>query len=171
MAGDAARIVDKTPDNLFHLGAIAEMFPRARVIVCRRDPRDVALSCHFQGFAMPMPWANDLSDCVIRIQETERLLTHWRRTLPLPMLDLHYEKMVADPEATCRGLLDFLGLPWDPACLDFHTRPGVVTSASLWQVRRPVHSGSVGRWWHYRHHLGPLLTAFGHERAPRMAGP
>jgi len=170
MAGSAARIVDKTPDNLFHLGAAARLFPRARVIVCRRDPRDVCLSCHFQGFALPMPYATDLADCAERVRQSDRMLAHWRDVLPLRMLDLRYEAMVREPEATARSMVAFLDLPWDPACLAFHTRPGVVTSASVWQVRRPIQSGSAGRWRRYRRHLGPLLAAFGQGPVARGDG-
>jgi hypothetical protein len=161
MAGDAERVVDKTPDNLFHLGVIAALFPQAHIIVCRRDPRDVCLSCHFQGFTLPMPYSTDLADCAFRFQETQRLLRHWRDTLALPMLEVDYEALVADPEPGIRRLLDHVGLPWDPACLSFHDHGGTVTSSSLWQVRRPVYAGSAGRWRHYARHLTPLLAAFG----------
>lgn len=167
MAGTAERVVDKTPDNLFHLGAIACLFPRARIIICRRDPRDVCLSCHFQGFALPMPYTTDLGDCALRVREADRMLTHWKTELPLPMLEVDYEAVVANPERACRRILAFLGLPWDAACLGFHADPGIVTSASVWQVRRPVYGGSAGRWRRYQRHLGPLLAAFGRDRSVR----
>jgi tetratricopeptide (TPR) repeat protein len=169
MAGSAARVVDKTPDNAFHLGAVACLLPRARIIICRRDPRDVCLSCHFQGFALPMPYTSDLGDCALRVQETNRMLSHWRAVLTQPMLEIEYESLVADPEREGRRMLDFLGLPWDPACLSFHQGPGAVTTASVWQVRRPVYGDSAGRWRRYARHLGPLLAAFGRDR-PRRTG-
>lgn len=167
MGGSAQRVVDKTPDNLFHLGAIACLFPRARIIVCRRDPRDICLSCHFQGFALPMPYTTDLGDCALRVQEADRMLAHWKDVLPLPMLEVDYEAVVADPEREGKRMLAFLGLPWDAACLGFHSDPGIVTSASVWQVRRPVYGGSSGRWRRYERHLGPLLAAFGRDRSAR----
>lgn len=166
MAPGAARIIDKTPDNLFHLAEAACLFPGARVILCRRDPRDVCLSCHFQGFALPMPYANDLADCAFRVREAERMAAHWRAVLPLPMLELRYETLVAEPEATIRAMLSFLDMPWDPACLRFHASGGAVTSASVWQVRRPLHAGAVGRWRAYRDHIAPLLAAFGDADQP-----
>lgn len=166
VAPGAERVVDKTPDNLFHLGAITRLFPNARIILCRRDPRDVCLSCHFQGFAMPMPYANDLGDCVIRLREADRMIRHWRAVLPRPMLEIQYESLATDPEATAKAMLAFLDLPWDPSCLSFHEHPGVVTSASVWQVRRPVHRASIHRWRHYARHLGPVLAAFGRGEAP-----
>ena len=162
-AGDAARIVDKTPDNVFHLGAVGTLFQRARVIICRRDPRDICLSCYFQDFEYPMPYANDLADCATRVTETNRLLAHWLKVLPMRILEVRYETLVANPEPEARRLIAFLGLDWDPACLDFHRMPGVVTSASVWQVRRPVYTSSAGRWRHYERHIEPLLRVFGRD--------
>jgi len=163
MGGSASRVVDKTPDNLFHLGPIAALFSGARVIVCRRDPRDIALSCYFQSFAEPMPYANDLAACAARIQEVDRMLAHWQSVLPLRMLEVRYESLVADLEGESRRLIGFLGLEWDPRCLDFHRTQRVVQSASLWQVRQPIYERSVGRWRHYARHLGPLLEVFGRD--------
>lgn len=163
MGGGAARVIDKTLDNLFHLGMIAVLFPRARVIVCRRDPRDVALSCYFQSFAEPIPFAYDLADCATRIREVDRMLAHWQTALPLPMHTLQYERLVAEPEKETRRLIAFLGLEWDSRCLGFHRTQRPVRSASLWQVRRPLYGGSVGRWRHYASHIAPLLDAFGRD--------
>jgi tetratricopeptide (TPR) repeat protein len=161
--GNALRIVDKTPDNLFHLGLIGVLFPGARVIFCWRDPRDIALSCYFQTFADPMPYANDLAACADRIKQTDRLTDHWLDVLPLQVLTVDYEAVVAQPEAETRRMMAFLGLDWEAGCLDFHRTRRTVESASLWQVRRPLFSGSVGRWRRYERHLEPLLRVFGSE--------
>ena len=74
-----------------------------------------------------------------------------------PTLEVRYEDLVGDPEAESRRLIAFLGLAWDPACLAFHETERPVLTASLWQVRQPLYGSSVGRWRHYRKHLGPLL--------------
>lgn len=161
--GAVRRVVDKTPDNLWHLAAIARLFPNARVIVCRRDPRDTCLSCLFQNFELPMPYSNDLMHCARRVQEVDRMLEHWRSVLPIPMLDVHYEALVSDPEAEVRRLIAFVGLDWEPACLKFQRSGGAVTSASLWQVRRPLYTNSIGRWQHYERHIAPLLGLFGRD--------
>lgn len=163
LAPGAARVVDKTPDNVFHLGLIAVLFPAARIVLCRRDPRDICLSCFCQGFAEPIAYATDLADCAQRLQEVDRLVAHWQAVLPLPIHTVQYEALVANLEAEAGRLVGFLGLDWDPACLAFHRQGHEVRSASLWQVRQPVHTGSVGRWRHYRTHLGPLLDAFGRD--------
>ena len=157
LAGGASRVVDKMPDNIIWLGAIAVLFPNARIVLCRRDLRDVCLSCFFQSFSEGLPWSNNLADCANRALEIEQLVTHWRAVLPLPLMELQYETLVADLEGESRRLIEFIGLPWDPACLAFHKTERQVMTASLWQVRQPLYSSSVGRWRHYRRHLAPLF--------------
>ena len=158
MGGDAIRVVDKMPDNILCLGQIAVLFPRARIIVCRRDLRDVGLSCFLQNFQdNTLMWADDLADIGFRAAQTERLMAHWRKVLPVSMLEIQYETLVANLERESRRLIDFLGLDWDPACLAFHETERTVLTASHWQVRQPLYDSSVGRWRHYRDHLGPLL--------------
>jgi hypothetical protein len=73
------------------------------------------------------------------------------------MLEVPYEEVVADLEGQSRRLIDFLELPWDPACLEFHRTQRSVLTASAWQVRQPLYTRSVGRWRHYERHLGALL--------------
>ncbi len=159
LGNGAARVIDKLPDNIFMLGVIATLYPSARVIFCRRDPRDVGLSCYFQKFsAGSLTFSYDLADCGRRIRETERLAAHWRRVLPLRCMDIHYEALVADLEGETRRLVEFLGLGWEPGCLDFHRTARVVQTASSWQVRQPLYHRSVGRWRNYKRHLRPLLA-------------
>jgi hypothetical protein len=145
------------PDNVFTLWLIAALFPSARVILCQRDLRDTGLSCYFHRFTDGHPFAYDLADCGRRAIEVDRIATHWLRVLPLEMLVLEYEELIADPEGESRRLIEFLGLDWEPACLDFHKTERPVFTASSWQVRQPLFTRSVGRWRHYERHLGPLL--------------
>jgi tetratricopeptide (TPR) repeat protein len=151
------RVIDKIPDNCRLLGQIAILFPRARIIVCRRDLRDVCLSCYFQHFADGQAWTTDLAEMAERARQIDRLLAHWLAVLPIPVLEVQYEDVVANLEAESRRLIAFLGLEWDPACLAFHETERPVLTASVWQVRQPLYSSSMGRWQHYRAHLGPLL--------------
>jgi hypothetical protein len=158
LGGGADRVIDKLPDNIFMLGVIATLYPAARIIFCRRDPRDIGVSCFFQNFSAGLlTFSYDLADCGRRIRETERLAAHWHRVLPLRCLDIQYESLVADLEGESRRLVDFLGLAWEPACLDFHSTIRIVQTASSWQVRQPLYHRSVGRWRHYERHLGRLL--------------
>jgi hypothetical protein len=147
------------------------MFPQARVIICRRDPRDIALSCYFQRFRDdPLVWTDDLADCGFRLREVDRLIDHWRSVLPLPILEVSYESLVGNLEAECRRMIAFAGLPWDPDCLSFHKTERVVATASHWQVRQPLYDASAGRWRHYEAHLGALLTELGANRPHHRAG-
>jgi tetratricopeptide (TPR) repeat protein len=151
-------VVDKTPTNFLHLGMIARLLPGARIIHIRRDLRDVGLSCFTQNFVQPHAWACDLDHIAHYASEYTRLMAHFRTELPPMMLEVDYERLVAEPEIESRIILEFLGLPWDPACLSFHASKGVVRSASKWQVRKPLYASSVGRWKAYQQFLGPLLA-------------
>jgi tetratricopeptide (TPR) repeat protein len=157
LGGAADRVINKLPDNILLLGLIAVLFPQARIILCRRDLRDVCLSCYCEHFGDRMFWTYDLADLAARAQQVERIARHWLDNLPLRMLEIEYEKLVADLEGESRRLIAFLGLEWDPACLAFHKSQRVVLTASNWQVRQPIYTGSIGRWRRYEAHLGPLL--------------
>src|SRR5947207_13358790 len=124
-------------DAVFILGVVATFFPGARIICCRRDPRDIVLSCFFQKFNEGNLFAYDLADCGRRYLETERLIAHWRRVLPLRMLDMQYEKLVADLEGESRRLIAFLGLEWESACLEFHRNTPAVKTLNAWQGHAP----------------------------------
>ena len=156
---EAARVVDKMPDNIRMLGLIALLWPGARVIVCGRDPRDIAVSCWQAGFKTN-PWSNVWEHIAQRFADHERIVEHWRQTRPLEWLDIRYEELVADPERHTRRLFDYVDLEWEPACLEFHLTKRVVRTLSLVQVRQPIHSHSVGRWKNYEPSLEPLFIAF-----------
>lgn len=154
----AARVVDKMPTNFLFLGWIHAALPNARIIHMRRDPLDTCLSIYFQHLEAANTYANDLGDLAHYFGEYRRLMAHWREVLPPDaMLDVPYERLVGDPEAWTRKMLDFVELPWDPACLEFHRTARPVVTASKWQVRQAIATSSVGRWRRYREHLGPLL--------------
>ena len=159
----AARVIDKTPANLMRLGLIGALYPHARVIWCRRDPRDVVVSNHLTYFAQGNLSSTDLADCAFLTRGMDRLGAIWRRDLTLPILEVVYEDLVADPETQARRLIDFLGLDWEPACLDFQTTKRAVTTPSSWQVRQPLYSSAIGRWRRYENHLGPMFAALAEE--------
>jgi hypothetical protein len=161
LGGSALRVIDKMPENVERLGLIATLFPSARVILCRRDPRDTCLSCFFQRFSAGNLFSFDLVQCGRHHVHTDRLIAHWLKVLPLRMLEVQYEDLVADLEGQSRRIISFLGLPWNAACLDFHRTERTVQTASDWQVRQPIYTRSVGRWRNYERHLGPLFEALG----------
>lgn len=149
LAPHARRLVDKQPYNFLHVGLIAALFADARVVWCRRDPRDIALSIWSESFSPLSDFATDLADILFVVGEQERLMRHWQQVAPVPILSFTYEDVVEAPEAHFRALVDFAGLDWDPACLDFHASGRSVQTISRWQVRQPVHARSVGRWKRY----------------------
>lgn len=166
--GRADRVVDKMPDNYQNLGWLATIFPKARYIHCRRDVRDVALSCWTTNFSR-IRWANDLEYLAQRILDYLRLMAHWRSVLPAPILEIDYEELVADQEGQSRRLIDWLGLEWDAACLEFHKTGRLVRTASVAQVRQPMYSRSVQRWKHYEKALEPLLRILSEAEKNRRA--
>ena len=159
LAPQATHISDKMMSNFAHIGMIRLMFPNAKIIHAMRDPMDSCFSCYATLFAKNnLDFTYDLGSLGRYYQRYIELMQHWQQVLPAgSILELRYEDMVADTEGQARRLLDYLGLPWDPACLNFHENKRVVRTASAAQVRRPVYQSSVARWKHFESHLGPLL--------------
>src|SRR3546814_20727417 len=136
-AADVLRLVDKTPLNYFNLGLVALLFPQARVVWCRRDPRDIAISIYSESFALNSRFATALDAIAHSIALQTRLMRHWQSVLPLPLHELRYESLVASPETEARRLIGFLALSWEPASLEFHrTNPALQPPRPL-QVPEP----------------------------------
>lgn len=155
-------VVDKLPLNFFFLGYIAKLIPRARILLLRRNPMDVGLSNFRQLFALEFSYYNynyDLSDTGRYVAGFEKLITHWERVLGPRLHSVRYESLVADPEPVIRGALDYLALPWEDACLEFHRGGGAVATPSAAQVRQPLYGSAVGRWQRYGASLQPLQDA------------
>jgi len=158
-SADALRVVDKMPTNFMFLGLIHAALPNARIIHMRRNPIDTCLSIYFQDLSAILSCANDLGDLAHYYAEYVRVMQHWHSILPAgAILDVPYEGLVDDQEAWSRKMLEFVGLPWDPKCLDFHQSSRSVVTASKWQVRQKISQSSVERWRNYAKHVGPLLT-------------
>jgi len=157
---DALRVTDKTPVNYLFLGFVQNLFPNARVIHCVRHPLDTCLSNYFQNFAgLGIPFSYDLGDLAVYYNDYLKVMEHWRTHASIRMLDVVYEELVTDQERVCREMVDFLGLDWDPACLQFHQSERVVATASHAQVRRPMYRSSIGRFRHYEPWIGSLIEA------------
>ncbi|PPJ43359.1 MULTISPECIES: tetratricopeptide repeat-containing sulfotransferase family protein [unclassified Pseudoxanthomonas] len=165
----ALRLVDKLPLNFHELGLISLLFPNARIVWCRRDPRDIAVSVYSENFALEERLANDLGAIGHYINFQTRLMRHWQNSVPLPILELTYEDLARDPEPWARTIIDFAGLPWDPACLEFHQNERGVQTPSRWQVKQPIYTRSIGRWRHYEAYLGPLLDVLEPDTYPAMS--
>lgn len=151
--------LDKNPLNFRYLDLIATMFPDAKIIHCRRGKRDTALSLWMQRFAhADLGFSYDFSDIAAFMDGHDRLVEHWRQTLPLAWFDLEYEALAANPEETLRSVRRFLGMPDCYAIAE--TSRLAVTTASVWQVRQPLYTSSIGRWHAYVAHLPELERMF-----------
>ena len=157
-SADAARVVDKMPDNFLWLGLIHTVFPQAGIIHTQRNPVDTCLSIYFQNFVSGHSYGTDLEDLAFYYREYDRLMRHWRTVLPADrFLEVPYEALVDDQAGWSRRIIEFTGLGWDERCLDFHKTERKVGTASNWQARQKIYRTSKARWRHYEKHLGPLL--------------
>ena len=149
----AKRVVDKMPENFLFLGLIRLLFPNAKIIHAIRNPLDTCLSCYFQDFKL-VHWSFSLDDIAQRYSSYRDFMFYWKSVFPEnSILDVHYENVVESPENESRRIIDFLDLPWDDACLDFHKTERAVRTASMWQVRQPIYQTSKMRARHYAKHL------------------
>ena len=172
LAPGKLRVVDKMPHNFRNIGEIAILFPRARIIHCTRHPADTFLSAfqkqmnagHAYSYS-PATYAGHYADYL-------RLMRHWHEVLPGRIFTLKYEELTADPRAVVGRLLDFLGLDWEEACLNFHQTASAIRTYSRVQVRQAINANSVGRWRNYTRQLEPLLERLAGESplSPSPAG-
>ena len=153
-ASNALRVTDKMPSNYLYLGLIQALFGNARVVHCRRNAADNALSCFCQDFsALGLAWSSDMEDIAAYYRGYRQLMSHWQTVLNISILEIDYERLVKNPQAETKRLLAFAGLPWDPACLDPGEDNRVVATASNKQVRQEIYQTSVGRADNYRAYL------------------
>lgn len=158
---EARRVVDKLPHNFTNLGVVALLWPKARIVHCRRNPVDTCLSCFQNPLNDSHAYSRDLTCLGQYYREYVRLMAHWKRLMPQQIYELNYETFTADFETEARKLIDFVGLPWDEACLNFHEAGSTVKTLSRRQVRNPIYKSSVERWRRYERELHPLVSSLG----------
>lgn len=151
-------VSDKMPSNYLYAGLIALALPRARLLVMRRHPLDCLLSNYTQHFGRNQPISADLDHLAQAYEVFDDMACFWQGALPGRVREMSYEALVQDPETQMRPVMDWLGLDWDPAMLDFATAARPVVTASQAQVRAPLNTGGIGRWQRYAHHLRPLAA-------------
>ncbi len=142
-------VTDKRPDNFWHVGLIKRLFPNARIINTVRHPLDNLISVWSLYLDVTLNYSFSIEDIAGHIIAERRMMDHWNRLYPGDILTVQYEALVASPEAQVRRLLDFLGLAYEPGCLDFHKTAAPIRTASVWQVREPLNDRSIGRWRNY----------------------
>ena len=152
------RVVDKLPSNFRHVGLIHLALPNARIVHCTRDVLDTCFSCYATLFTGRQDFAYDLAEIGRYYRAYYALMTHWHRVLPPGvMLDVRYEKLVADVGTAARALLTFCGLSWNDAVLRFYETPRAVRTASYHRVRQPIDASSIGSASRYHDYLQPLI--------------
>lgn len=156
---DALRVIDKLPHNFENVGFIKFLFPNAKIISVRRDPRDIAISNYFtdyqakhggMGFAYDLGWIGE------QLADHNLMMHHWQQLFPGEILELNYEDVVSNLERCARQMLDYIGLRWESRVLAFNKLKRPVKTASMWQIRQPVYKSSKGKWRRYQKHLAAL---------------
>ena len=157
LAGNKIRVTNKMPSNFLFIGMIRLMFPRAKIIHCKRNPADTCLSCFKNYFPNSQEFSYDLSELGKYYVLYQKLMAHWHATLPDYIYDINYEDLISDQENQTRRLLDFCELPWHDACLSFHKSKRAIRTVSVEQARKPIYNSSIQGWRHYEKQLEPLL--------------
>ena len=154
--GAAPFFTDKMPNNFAYVGFIKAILPNAKIIDARRDPMDSCFGCFKQHFAKGQTFTYDLFELAEFYLEYDALMDHWDNVLPGQVLRVQYETVVSDFDNQVKRILDFCGLPFEEACLNFHETKRAVRTASSEQVRQPIYSSSVGTWQRFLPHLEGL---------------
>ena len=156
---DAAYITDKMPYNFLHVGLIRTILPNAKVIHCMRNPMDTCFSIFKNYFKEEHGYAYDMSELGQYYDLYQDLMAYWDNIMPGFIYTLRYEELVSDQQKQTQSLLDYCGLPWDEACVNFHKTERRVSTVSLAQVRQPIYKDSVELWKCYEKQLEPLRKA------------
>lgn len=151
-------VTDKRPDNFLHIGLIKTIFPSAKIVHTRRNRLDNLLSLYFLHLDAAMPYALDLEDSAHWYGEHLRLMKHWKSLYPDDIVDIDYDELVQEPSAVLEQILDFIRLDHEEGLLNFHRNTAPVKTASVWQVRQPIHARSSGRWRNYAERLKGLTS-------------
>ena len=163
--GKALRITDKMPANYMYIGLIKSILPNAKIIHCRRNPIDTCLSNYKQNFARGQHWSYNLDEMADAYLRYLDLMDYWRSILPGGFLEIDYEETVSDLPGQARKLIDYIGLPWNDACLEPHKHERPILTASKGQVTQPVYRTSVDKWKIYEQQLQPLVRKLLPEKA------
>jgi tetratricopeptide (TPR) repeat protein len=146
-------VTDKRPDNFLHIGLIKALFPNAKIVHTHRHPLDNILSIYAVYFHDTISYGFDLAETAHWYRQYVRLMAHWKSSYPDTIHDFDYDVMVREPRREIGKLLDFCCLDWEDDCLEPGAARGAVRTASVWQVRQPIHARSSGRWRNYAKHL------------------
>jgi len=153
--------IDKLPANWLNIGLIRLALPNAKIIDARRNPMECGFSNFKQLYATGVTYSYSLQSIGRFYRDYLRLMRHIDLVQPAAVHRVIHGGLVADPESEIRRMLDYIGLPFDPACLNFHQNPRSVATPSAEQVRRPINSDGCDAWRPYERWLEPLKQALG----------
>ena len=148
MAQGKPIFIDKLPFSFIYCGLIKKALPQARIIHLVRDPLDTCFAIYKTLFNQVYSFSYQLDELADYFIEYKKLMAHWHQVLPGQILDVHYEQMVAEPEAQAKRILQWCDLPWQDDLLQFHQAKSASTTASAAQVRQPIHKKSVRKCGH-----------------------
>jgi tetratricopeptide (TPR) repeat protein len=166
MRGTLPRFVDKLPPNYLNIPLILKALPNAKIVHLTRNPMDACFASFKQLFADAYPHSYNQAEMARHHARYYHLMTLWRERFPGRFFDIAYEDTARDLEPNARALIDFLELPWEDACLNFHSQDAAVTTASAVQVREPAHTRSIDRWRRYETQLGVMRQTLEEEGVP-----
>ncbi len=152
----APLFIDKMPNNFLHLGLIKLILPNAKIIDARRSPMACCFSGFKQLFAEGQEFSYDLEDIGRYYNGYLKLMDHWKAVLPDFILTVNHEDVVDDLEKEVRRLLDFCGLEFEPACLEFHKTKRNIKTPSSEQVRQPIYKSATEQWRYFEPYLSDL---------------
>ncbi|MBT5134101.1 MAG: tetratricopeptide repeat protein [Halieaceae bacterium] len=161
--GSGHLFIDKMPNNFFHIGLIKLILPNAKIIDARRHPMACCFSGYKQLFGEGQEFSYGLSQIGEYYKEYVRLMAHWDAVLPGHVLRVNHEDVVADLETQVHRILDYCGLEFESACLEFHKTERTVRTPSAEQVRQPIYTSGLEQWKNFEHYLAPLKEALGSE--------
>jgi len=155
LTGRGDRITDKMPLNFACAGIIASAMPKARFLHIRRNPIDTCLSIWTTYFGQGAIFAYDKTNIVAYYREYQKMMDYWREKLPSDrLLEIDYEELISSPASVVPMVIEFLGLPWDEACLHHDQNQSAINTPSRWQARQPIYKTSIERWRNYEPWLG-----------------
>ncbi|HEY7776626.1 MAG TPA: sulfotransferase [Kineobactrum sp.] len=166
MRGGTPRFVDKLPQNYLLIPLILAALPNARIVHLVRDPMDACFASFKQLFADAYLHSYEQGEMARHHARYHQLMGLWRQRFPGRIHDISYEATARNLEPNARALINYLQLPWEDACLDFHQQDSAVTTASAVQVREPAHTRSIGRWRRYEAQLQPMCDTLGAAGIP-----
>ena len=164
-------VIDKLPNNFEHIGLIHKILPHAKIIDVRRHPMDCGYSIYKQYFRSGAHYSYDLSAIGNYYNGYLSLMDHWSDVLPAKVLEVRYEALVKNTKSVIQNILEFIGVDFEPGCLEFYNNKRPVRTASSEQVRQPIHSRSVGAWQDVEKRLVPLRESLGKVTLERLSSP